>query len=45
VVKKELKPEDKIILEDLRKVKNGEKIATKIVNPDTVFSHLDLYVE
>jgi len=45
VVKKGLKSQDKILLEGLRKVKNGEKIAAKVVNSDSVFSHLDLYVE
>jgi membrane fusion protein (multidrug efflux system) len=45
VIKNGLKPEDKILLEGLRKVKNGEKITPKIVSPEYVLSHLDLFTE
>jgi membrane fusion protein (multidrug efflux system) len=45
VIKSGLKPEDIILLEGLRKVKNGEKITGKMVSPDSVFSHLELFSE
>lgn len=45
IVKNGLRPDEKILLEGLRKVKNGDKIAIKMIPPDSVFEHQDLYVE
>jgi membrane fusion protein (multidrug efflux system) len=45
VVKKGLTPKDKILLEGLRKVSEGEAIATKMMQPESVLSHLELYTE
>ena len=40
-----LKPTDKILLEGLRKVRNGDKIAFEFEDPSKVLSELDLYAE
>lgn len=40
-----LKPDDKILLEGLRQVRENEKIHTKFEKPDSVISHLSLYAE
>lgn len=40
-----LKESDKILLEGLRKVRDGDKIATEFVAPKAVLSQLDLYAE
>lgn len=40
-----LKPNEKFILEGIRKVKNGEKIQFKYISPEKVFSDLDLHAE
>lgn len=40
-----LKPDDKILLEGLRQVRENEKIHTKFQKPDSVISHLSLYAE
>lgn len=45
IIKKGLAPEDKILLEGLRLVKENEKIAYKQEKPEYVISHLDLYAE
>jgi membrane fusion protein (multidrug efflux system) len=45
VVQSGLKEDDKILLEGLRQVRENEKIEYKIVQPDSVISHLDLYAE
>jgi membrane fusion protein, multidrug efflux system len=45
VVKSGLKESDKILLEGLRQVRENEKIEFKLVQPDSVMSHLDLYAE
>lgn len=45
VVKKGLTPKDKVLLEGLRKVSEGEAITTKMVKPKSVLSHLELYTE
>lgn len=42
---KGLSTNDKILLEGLRLVKENEKIAFKLENPDYVLSHLELYAE
>lgn len=45
VVQDGLAEGDKILLEGLRLVRENEKIAYKLVQPDSVISHLDLYAE
>lgn len=45
VVESGLKEDDKILLDGLRKVNNGEKIHFKFQSPDKVLSQLDLYAE
>lgn len=40
-----LKPDDKILLEGLRQVRENEKIHYKFEKPDSVISHLSLYAE
>ncbi|MDW3210564.1 MAG: efflux RND transporter periplasmic adaptor subunit [Reichenbachiella sp.] len=40
-----LKESDKILLEGLRKVREGDKVAIEYVDPATVLSQLDLYSE
>ncbi|WP_456462216.1 efflux RND transporter periplasmic adaptor subunit [Reichenbachiella sp.] len=40
-----LESSDKILLEGLRKVRDGDRIETEFVDPTTVLSHLDLYAE
>ena len=45
VVDKGLAESDHILLEGLRKVKDGEHVAVKFVAPDSVVKHLSLYAE
>lgn len=45
VVKDGLKEDDRILLEGLRKVRNGQKIEGKFVPPGQVIAGLDLYAE
>lgn len=45
VITKGLSKEDRILLEGLRKVKEGDRIDYEFVTPDTVVRHLDLYAE
>ena len=45
VVESGLDPNDKILLDGIRLVKNGEKIDYDLVDPDQVLSHLDMYAE
>lgn len=45
VVQKGLAPNDKILLEGLRLVKENEKIHTKFVGPKSVMSQLELHAE
>ena len=45
VVQKGLSPDDKILLEGLRLVRENEKIHSKFVEPATVISQLNLYAE
>ncbi|GAB3927665.1 efflux RND transporter periplasmic adaptor subunit [Larkinella terrae] len=45
VIKSGLKPDDKILLEGLRQVKENEKIHYKFLKPDSVINNLSLYAE
>ncbi len=45
VIDKGLRRDDRILLEGLRKVKDGEKVDFTFVPPDSVVQHLDLYAE
>lgn len=45
VVKSGLKPDEKILLEGLRLVRENEKIHYTLMKPDSVIAHLDLYAE
>ena len=45
VIEKGLKVSDKILLEGIRMVKNGEKIELEYEEPESVLSHLNLYAE
>ncbi|MBL0745233.1 efflux RND transporter periplasmic adaptor subunit [Chryseolinea lacunae] len=45
VVRTGLTAGDRILLEGLRQVHENEKIACKMVKPDSVISHLELYAE
>ncbi len=45
VVEDGLKPDDKILLEGIRLVKNGEEISYDLKEPETVLAHLDIYAE
>lgn len=45
VITKGLKKDDHILLEGLRKVKDGEKVDYEFVKADSVVGHLDLYAE
>lgn len=45
VVKEGLKKDDRILLEGLRKVKDGVKVDYEFIAPDSVVMHLDLYAE
>ncbi|MCF8276644.1 MAG: efflux RND transporter periplasmic adaptor subunit [Flavobacteriales bacterium] len=45
VVTDGLKETDKILLDGIRKVKNGEEIAFKFARPDSVMTHLGMYSE
>ena len=44
-VTKGLSPDDKILLEGIRMVKDGEKIDSEVVEPDTMLANLDMYAE
>ena len=45
VVNEGLNKDDRILLEGLRKVKDGEKVDYAFIAPDSVVKHLDLYAE
>lgn len=45
IVKSGLKDNERILIEGLRKVQNGQTIAVNYQPPEQVFSHLDLYAE
>lgn len=45
IVKNGLSVDDKILLEGIRKVKNGEKIDIDFIEPNSILSNLDLYAE
>lgn len=45
IISEGLSVDDKILLEGLRLVKENEKIAYKLENPEHVLSHLELYAE
>lgn len=45
VVEEGLKETDRILLEGIRKVKNGEEIEIRFAEPDSVITHLGLYSE
>lgn len=45
VIKDGLKASDKILIEGLRMVKDGDKINAELVKPESVISNLDLYAE
>ncbi|AEA42145.1 efflux RND transporter periplasmic adaptor subunit [Fluviicola taffensis] len=45
VIKGGLKPEEKILLEGIRKVKDGDKITYKYQEPNSVISNLKVYTE
>ncbi|TDN94976.1 membrane fusion protein (multidrug efflux system) [Salegentibacter sp. 24] len=45
VVKEGLNPEDKFLLEGLRKVQNGDKIEFEFKKPEVVFANLELHAE
>lgn len=40
-----LKPDDRFLLEGLRKVKEGQKVDYEFLRPDSVVNHLELYAE
>lgn len=45
IIKSGLKPEEKILLEGIRKVRDGDKITYKYQEPKSVISHLQVYTE
>lgn len=45
IIKDGLKGDEKIVLEGIRKVKDGDKIEFKYEDPKSVISHLSVYVE
>lgn len=45
VIKSGLKPEERILLEGIRKVRDGDKITYKYQEPNSVLSHLKVYTE
>jgi membrane fusion protein, multidrug efflux system len=45
IVKSGLKEDDRVLIEGLRRVQNGETIAVNFQTPEHVYSHLDLYAE
>lgn len=45
IIKEGLTIKDKILLDGLRKIKSGDKIAYKVVDAKSVLSQLDLYAE
>ncbi|MBI1288744.1 MAG: efflux RND transporter periplasmic adaptor subunit [Flavobacteriales bacterium] len=44
-VKEGLSEEDRILLDGIRKVRDGYEVEVKYLNPDSVIQHLDLYAE
>lgn len=44
-VKEGLSEDDRILLDGIRKVRNGDEIKTVYLNPDSVITHLNLYAE
>ena len=44
-VKSGLKETDRVLLEGLRKVRDGDKIGIEFVEPAVVLSHLELHAE
>ncbi|MNE82380.1 hypothetical protein D3C80_1791000 [compost metagenome] len=45
VIKSGIKPEDRILLEGIRKVRDGDKISFNYEDPAKVISHLKVYTE
>lgn len=45
VVEDGLKEDDRILLDGLRKVKNGQEIEPHFARPDSVLTHLEMYAE
>lgn len=45
IIKSGLKPEERILLEGIRKVRDGDKITYKYQEPKSVISHLQVYTE
>jgi membrane fusion protein, multidrug efflux system len=45
IVKSGLKEDDRVLIEGLRRVQNGQTIAVNLQTPEHVYSHLDLYAE
>lgn len=45
VVRSGVKADEQILLEGIRKVKDGDKIDFKYEDPQSVISHLKVYVE
>nr|WP_294859637.1 efflux RND transporter periplasmic adaptor subunit [uncultured Fluviicola sp.] len=45
VIKSGVKPEERILLEGIRKVRDGDKITYKYQEPKSVISHLQVYTE
>lgn len=45
LTKNGLAPDDRILLEGLRKVQNGQKIAYRFIQPEQVFANLQLHAE
>ena len=45
IIDKGLSANDKILLEGIRMVKDGEKIAYELEKPDAVLANLDMYAE
>lgn len=45
VIKSGLKPEERILLEGIRKVRDGDKITYRYQEPNSVISHLKVYTE
>jgi membrane fusion protein, multidrug efflux system len=45
ILKAGLAPKERILLEGLRKVHNGEEIATRYEEPSKIYAHLDIHAE
>lgn len=45
IIEKGLSVSDKVLIEGIRMVKNGEKIKTKFEKPESILQHLDLFAE